>query len=211
MTGQASILDIETRPDPEIAESVDWWTRIRDKIEAPSNYKDPVKIEGYRDKELLKAREKMALSARTGLVAMIGTEDFRNGDQRIHTNESLDRDGEKKALLEWIEYMPDTSRLIGWNHAAFDMPFLAGRCMLHGIDLPHWWPSPRDYRKVVDLMLLFGGSLEDWRFLLRGEWKDIGSRDTLTVSIEELEKHLRDDLRDTGDIARLSESAWRNR
>ena len=84
-----------------------------------------------------------------------------------------------------------------------------GRCVLHQIELPKWWPAPRDYRRVVDLMDLLGGKLDDWSFLFTGSFKDVSGADLLEISLDELVQHLRDDLSLESHIAAWTETVWR--
>lgn len=210
MTGPAIILDLETRPDPLIAQSEQWWTRVREGIEAPSNWKDQVKIQGFIDEAEQKLRERMALSARTGLIVMIGVRTLRSDlPSDVFRVEEETRESEAEMLNEFIDWLPAVStRLLGWNIKKFDLPFLTARCLVHQIELPQWWPTPNNYRVVTDLMDVLGGPLDEWSFVLRGYFKDVSGADLLKLSLDDLEHHLRDDLVLTSEIATWTESIW---
>ena len=208
MTGQALILDIETRMDPDLPD--DYWDRIRERVKAPSNYKDPVKIEGYLDDQVLVAKEKAALSAKTGIVVMIGVQELGTGEMEIFEAPGFNREGEDKLLVEFIGWMGRYSHIIGWNNRLFDLPFLMGRWLVHNLAFPDGWPRPRDYHRVVDLKELLGGSLDDWFYLLEGDFKLVNGPEILKVSPGELRTHLIDDLRVTARIAEGTETIWRS-
>lgn len=212
MTGQAYVLDIETRPDPTLLNDEVWWNKISEKIEAPSNYKDPLKIEAYKDAEMQKQRDAMALSPLTGMVAMIGLMSVRDGAAKIFRVEDLTTDCECEMLEEFTDWLGNDFVMVGWNIVRFDHPFLVGRCVSHGIEFPRSFPRARDYTKVIDLKeLLGGGSLSQWAYVIAGEFKEVDGPDLLKISMDQLEDHLRDDLVITTKIASLTEAVWRVR
>jgi hypothetical protein len=147
----------------------------------------------------------MALSARTGMIAMIGVRDMATGKDTILTNHSLTLEAEADLLEEFSalchELMPE--KWIGWNIEGFDLPFLLGRHVLAKRRVHKSTPSPKDRRRVIDLKVwLDGGSLSDWRFHMRGERKEVEGEAILYVPLDVLEEHLRDDLDITASIAR---------
>ena len=218
----ALIIDVETRPDPAIEASAAWWQRYEDALELPGNIKDELKLEDWRQEKLGKARSKMALNARTGCIAMVGCAELDDDD----AVEVFRADGDLadvasrgsegillKRLSSYLFDLPSTGvPVIGWNVRKFDVPFLLARCALHDVALPRWFPNMRSYRHLlVDLLddIYGAGPMSEWRFVFGKGFKEIEGADLLTVPLDELEAHLRDDLEDTKMLARRTEWAWR--
>ena len=137
---------------------------------APSNLKDPVKIEGRRKEAEAKIREKSALldgapiiciAARTDRTAVVfsglGRRKFK-----VDGNTVVSAGNERGMLLafqEWLDKVtgPETI-LVGFNLRAFDLPKLRARYLAHGLRLPQVL-SPRllddERQPCIDVMHLF--------------------------------------------------------
>lgn len=221
----AIILDVETREDPTIANSPDWWARFEESLELPGNIKDPMKLEDWRLDKLSKARARMALSARTACIAMIGTSDIDDGPDgaavfRDRATDAVDRDTEERVLrafAESLDWRNDLSRdgdpvVVGWHVRRFDVPLVIARCAVHSIELPRWFPTPRSYReRLVDLLddVYGDGPLSEWGFVMEGQFKEHEGAELLELSLDDLEAHLREDLATTTTLAQRTQWAWR--
>lgn len=211
--GNWMVLDIETRPDPAM-DTPEWWERQAASLEAPANYKDPVKIEAYRAERLASARGKMALSPLTGIVACVGWQARDAEAPSVLTVQEPTRQGEAALLQEWAQklWALDRSRIVGWNVREFDIPFLIARCALHQIRLPWFW-MPRDYRNVVDLLSDFrmDGKLSEWMYAMGGSFKEVEGADLLLLPLPELAEHCRKDVGEEMALAAATEWLWGNR
>lgn len=163
------ILDIETRPDPNLDDAY-WEARGRE-LQAPSNYKDPDKIANYQRDELQKLRERAALSPLTGCISVIGVEAvgfarLSFGDPEAWGVQSIADDdikGENELLAAFSHWLGalDDHAVVGFNIASFDLPFLFARAAMNDIDLD--LPSPSNWRNVGELRsVLHEGQLYQW-------------------------------------------------
>lgn len=203
MTGTIRVMDVETRGNLEMIQSATWQEQVHQEARqaVPSNYRDATKIEGWISNYVLAAARKAALSARTGMVAMIG---FRDVDSKegpvVLENAELTFAGERELLKAANAMLRDTASVVGWNIGRFDVPFLLGRSLVHGIQLN--LGAPRNYRRVIDLMdMLGGGSLAEWMVAMGLPPKKIQGEALLECTMDELREHLVDDLVATGMIA----------
>lgn len=59
---------------------------------------------------------------------------------------------------------PAVPRFVGWNHLGFDLPFIAKRCVIHGIVPPLRLPLAQRYNgeRVLDLMQAWSPNPRDW-------------------------------------------------
>lgn len=205
----ALILDLETRADPTILDDAAFWERRRSKLEAPSNYKDPVKIAAYVDDALATEKAKCALSPLTGLIACVGLQRWEESEAQVLTVEQPHRQGEQDLLQALIANWPDDPRLIvGWNARQFDLPFLIARLAIHKLTLP-WLPVPKNYRQVVELRDMFtNGDLSSWQFAMGGGFKDVDGEDLLELPIDELAAHCKADIEWTTELAHRTQFVW---
>jgi len=203
------VLDIETRPDPEVMDAAEFWQKKEELIEPDGRLKDPVKIADDLAKKSAQLREGAALSPITGLVAMVGLR-LMHTDQNIVVGPEADptRESEKRVLQALAQWGERPSTIIGFNVVDFDLPFLIARAALHGITIP-WLAKPRNYRRVVELRDLFTrGSLSDWRWLFTGKFKEVEGADTLLLPMSDLRRHLEDDLNNTAVLAERTQHIW---
>lgn len=136
------IVDIETGP----ADAID---QFAPEIEAPSNYKDPAKIEAYKAEKLREWKDSAALSAITGKVLAIGLR---------YQGEFIPLIGDEATVIK--EFWQRVTRngafiadLIGFNNASFDIPFLVRRSWKLGVDVPSTLVNGRYLNsRIIDLM-----------------------------------------------------------
>lgn len=121
------IIDIETiaLPDAKLE-------ALKPEFAAPSNYKDPEKIEAYKVAAYSKWKEEAALSPMTGQVAMIGVIRPVSG----FTTFIAEGPDTEASIIEsfWDEI--GSAHLCGWNIKGFDLPFLIQRSWINGIRPP---------------------------------------------------------------------------
>lgn len=153
----ALVIDVETGSIPDIDQYLG-------DVDAPSNYKDPAKIEAYKAEARQAQRDRGALDPDTCRVAaacwrVVGEDIVQGG---IARNED-----EEKTLIGklWAKLMkPDGGRrvLVGYNILSFDIPVLQRRSLY--LDIPYPDISTNRYRHdgVVDLLqeLSFDGKLK---------------------------------------------------
>lgn len=212
--GNIIVLDIETRPDPAIAEDAVWWAKQLEGIEAPSNYKDPLKKEAYMAEKLEERRGKMALSSKTGIVVCIGWQYWEEETATVLETKSVDRNGEKDLLARFASILRagDPSLFVGWCVRRFDLPFLIARAIIAGVEITRL-PMPRNWNRVVDLSqdLDIDGTLSEWQYLMGGGFKEHDGDELAGLSIPELALHCADDVHDAAEMARRTRFVWGSR
>lgn len=204
------VLDIETRPDPAIALSDEWWANRREKIEPDGRLKDPLKIAEDIDRKLDGERAKMALGPVTGLIACIGWQAWNDEEPTVLTVPEATRAGELALLKQFAFRMPQhPDLLITWNGRSFDVPFVIGRCAIQDVRLP-WWAKPRDYRLHLDLYDDLGlqRGLSAWQFAMGGGFKEVDGADTLELPLDQLATHCNDDVVQTMVMAHRTSHVW---
>lgn len=146
--------DIETSPTTSTALK----DLITSEIEAPANYKDPLKIEQYRAEKAAEKIAKTALDALYGTVCMIGIA-FNDGPVMIF---DLISHGSERAVIQaffdaWLS--GDRRPVIcGHNIKKFDLDFIFKRAVILGIKAPVDFPrhvKPWDNTTVHDTMTLW--------------------------------------------------------
>ncbi len=122
------VFDIETGPAP-----LDVIELHMPEIDAPSNYKDPAKIEEYKSVQREKFIQKAALSPLTGRVLAIGV--WVNGRYRSYICEDLP--GAEADCIRWFwNLISVRTVLVGFNSNGFDLPFLMRRSWALGVIPP---------------------------------------------------------------------------
>ena len=152
------IFDIETGPQPT--------EQIRERMpvfEAPSNYKDPQKIEAVLMQKRLDWIERAALDATIGEVLAIGVLDNKDGVDDIRFLTGDEREVISSFLLIVQSSGGSGIPLVGWNIFGFDLPFILRRAWILGIALPQWIRVGRSWdRCFVDAMDVWAcGNKED--------------------------------------------------
>jgi len=128
---KAIIFDIETAPLPR-----EQLEKIMPKFEAPSNYKDPQKIETAINEKMYEWIANAALSATTGSVCAIGMKII---DEGTTVKEILLGDEVEILTKFWGLIAPKNviwAKLIGFNSNSFDFPFLVRRSLKLGVAVP---------------------------------------------------------------------------
>jgi hypothetical protein len=128
-------------------------------FEAPGNLKDPEKIAAAIAEKQASAYAKTSFDGGWGWVCVIGAAiDDMPGLCRIA--ETPDREADLLGSF-FHGISQDTgqqSRIVVCGHnVAYDLAFLKKRCIVHGIELPRWWPhgaKPWDGR-IRDTMKLW--------------------------------------------------------
>jgi len=160
------VLDIETA-NAEIP--ADLKERLLEGISAPSNWKDPAKIEAYIAQKRAEAEEKFALSPITGRVACIG---LALGEGKLSCFAGEDEPTILRKAIGAIERFQAVcrfeTRLVTFGGRTFDLPFRFARCAILRIALPQGWDTSRLLRPYsdchLDLLELLGkvGTLTEW-------------------------------------------------
>jgi predicted PolB exonuclease-like 3'-5' exonuclease len=202
------IFDIETGPAP--AEVID---AHMPEFEAPSNYKDPAKIEAALAEKRAAFATKAALSPSTGRVLAIGA--WIDGEYQSAIVTPGSGEEEEASVIRWFwDRVGRHTILVGWNSNRFDLPFLIKRSWALGIDAPVIIsPGGRfDGRTCWDLMERWGfgdknsfASLDSVaRYLGVGEKSGNGEffHQVLKAFPEEAAEYLRNDVRLTFGVAK---------
>ena len=126
--------DIETEPLPPEAVNP-----FRPEFTAPSNYKDPVKIESYVTDKSAEWEEKLALDGKTARIICAGV--------AIDSDAAVIVEGEEGTILRSLLDLFDNAiergaAIIGFNSERFDWPFFRHRCLLRGMGFPMKFLSP---------------------------------------------------------------------
>jgi hypothetical protein len=152
------VVDIETKSDDAwLAESEEVWLAS---LQPPANYKKEEAIAKWIAEKVAERREKAPLSPLEGRIVAIGVGPLWSDeppDVFAAEDERLVLETLKSYFVghEWVIWC-------GWRIRIFDMPFLAARFAVHGIQAP-WLPDPRDYRSVIDgADVLTSGHLAEW-------------------------------------------------
>ncbi|PSL23447.1 ribonuclease H [Dyadobacter jiangsuensis] len=128
-------LDIETIPaqDPSIVD------HIKEGVKAPSNYKDPEKIEAYIAEALEGEVLKTSFDGAYGHVVSISVAIDDNDPVNFHA-ETVDK--EVEILSQFYSYLEENGKIngytgsttfVGHNIVGFDLPMLKKRSMILGI------------------------------------------------------------------------------
>ncbi len=191
----AIIIDIETRPDPDLSVDEEYLEALRASIPDNRAVKDAFLQEAKRDEKIVQHIERMALQATTGAVVAIGVASLSQDDQVVLHNMT------HEAFLladfqRFLDEVPGKPVVAGFNVREFDIPFLTARCAINGIDLPDWWPFIRDWHNVADIMDVLGksGKLAEWARAFRLPPPTVSGEAVTKLSEEDLVKHCDEDL-----------------
>lgn len=154
-------LDIETIPDPTAV-------LLLPDPEAPSNYKDPAKIDAYVVEKRVKQLNRAALDPDTGQICAAAFQVGTGGVPTVLTHFKLD----ERAILDaaFAALASTQGRCVGYNILRFDLPFLLRRAFALGMKLGELAAKLTQKRgavePVTDLMsILYNWSLEDTKGL----------------------------------------------
>lgn len=154
-------------------------------ISAPSNYKDPEKIEKYIADAKAEAMSKLALSPLTGRVILIGLMFDKDPSLTGQTSYYIGKkpvwyypiQGDEKAILNtfWMifsKYTLNEVDVVSFNGKAFDLPFIMNRTLINGLTMPRKISMQEYLNKYrhtphMDVYNWFGsGSLVEWSYRL---------------------------------------------
>ena len=144
------IFDIETVPLP-----TEQWLDNAEPFSPPSNIKDPAKIEARRLEHQNRVTERAALNPLSAEIAVIGIKGPARADSILLIGSEADI---IKNFFERFE-AEGINQWIGFNIAAFDVPFIMRRAWALGIDLP------------TKRLLVKGRRLSHWCIDLVELWK----------------------------------------
>jgi hypothetical protein len=144
------ILDIETIPLTDAA-------RYLEPVDAPSNYKDPIKIEEYVRTKEREQLERAALDPDLCRVVAIGSL-LPNADPSIQL--AMDERDEAE-MLAYFFALAERRFLVGFNVLDFDLPVLLRRALYLGVKAPTISLGRYRHPRVIDLMqeLSYDGKL----------------------------------------------------
>ena len=151
----AVVFDLETVACPDARDYLD-------PVEAPSNYKDPVKIAAYCEQTFAKRVEEAGLEPDLCEVVAVG---FRHPEYATASAVYTRADVDEAGLLELAWEAIQGRRIVGFSVLNFDLPVLIRRSQLLGLRVPT--VNLDRYRTPhVDLIerLTFNGKLT-WRSL----------------------------------------------
>lgn len=120
------ILDIATSSLPNAAEFIDV-----DSIQAPSNWKDPAKIDAYKAERLAERLDSAALDFDLARITGIAWAGDIAGLATCR-----DEDQERIVLTDMAQRLRGDYRLIGYNMLQFDAPMLMRRARYLGVPFP---------------------------------------------------------------------------
>ena len=184
------IIDIETKPDFELAKRVGYF----DNIKAAKNIKDPDKIEAHKEKKREEMKSKLALNPHFAEVVVYGLVDEDNHCGQYYKTKTM---GEKEILKEILLICNNWDyRLCTYNGKTYDIPVILHRAMLYNLEIDflrfNELLKKYDVRSHLDLFNYFTGSLDlNSRIYLDGG-KDSINFDT--CSMTELLAHNKEDL-----------------
>lgn len=166
--------DIETAPD--LSEGA--LAAAIAAVEAPGQYKKPESIAEWKaaNAEAIgrEAWQRSALDPLVGGIYVIGYSigggpaSIVSRDPRSDTDESAWLDHALKVVAEAAHDVydgrPAAPRFIGWNIIGFDLPYIAKRCVIHGITPALRLPLANRYNgeRVLDLMQAWSPNPKDW-------------------------------------------------
>src|SRR3990167_16086 len=192
VTGKSWLaFDIETCPMPGCADY------LTDPVEAPSNWKDPIKIAQYineaKQKQIAKAGLDLDLCEIVALAIQFPEPERIYAQTRESWSEADMLDGFWR-FVRTIQR--EGGNLVGFNCLGFDLPVLLRRSLYLGVDVPRVAIDKYRHEGVVDVAheLTFGG---------RTTWR------SLAFYKKRFNLDVPDDPHDGADIARLvAENNW---
>ena len=190
------VFDIETAPDPNIWDDLEFVGQIKSGLSAPSNYKDEAKIAAYIEAAFDREKDKASLSWCHGKIRAIGWKMLGSEDVAtpIASEDELEVLDEFSSALFSLDEAPLVG---GFNIRAFDVPFVSMRCAVHHVELPTWWPGIRDWHRIIDPVDIFGrqtGRLSDYLRALSLPGKSADGRDAPGMTLDELAAYVTQDV-----------------
>ncbi len=129
-------------------------------IEAPSNWKDPVKIAAYLTEKRQERTDRAALDPDLCRVVCLVMARGDNGS--LVTISARDEAEEAALLSQWALAAVERGALVGFNCLSFDLPVLIRRCQYLGVEPPQLDLHKYHSADVIDLMqvLSFNGAIK---------------------------------------------------
>lgn len=195
-------MDIETVVDPT-------GIAILDDPKAPANIKDPEKITAAIAEKKQQIIDLAPLDSDLAKIACIGYAVGLGGE--IVTNVVTKKLTEKKVLEDfWMQYAICGGRSVGYNHMAFDLPFIMKRSFALGVR-PSIIPNLAKYRAepTTDLFMLLcnwsyqGGHKFKWvcqRYGIEILEEGVNGSNVKDMSEEELRKYSYSDTHATREL-----------
>jgi predicted PolB exonuclease-like 3'-5' exonuclease len=145
------VFDVETAPLEDVASYMG-----EVPIEAPANYKDPVKIAAYVAAARAEQLDRCALDVDLCRIVAIGW--WRECDRDVTLHVNL----EERTMLNAFWNHAEDSHLVGFNCLGFDLPVLLRRSLYLGVETPRVQIDRFKHPKVTDLMdeLSYAGKLK---------------------------------------------------
>lgn len=183
------VVDIETAPDERLWNDTAFALEIRNGLSAPSNYKDPAKIEAYIEDAWIKARANAALSWCHGKIRSIAWGDLHLDDEP----DCVASENEAEVIGVFADALHSGGGLLigGFNIREFDVPFISFRAAVHEIEMPAWWPQKRAWDRIVDPVDVLGrnGKLADHLRALGLPAKLGDGADAPSLSLDDLQTY----------------------
>lgn len=195
------VFDIETAPLDDAAEYIE-------SAEAPSHYKDPLKIADYIAKANADQLEKCSLDVDLCRVIAIGW--WPEGAERPAV---MSQGDEATMLRAFWQLVAGDRHLVGFNCLGFDLPVLLRRSLYLGVAAPHLQIDRFKHPRVTDVMdeLSFGGKLKFRGLSFYAKRFNLGIEETLTGADiaqavkdgrwAEIEDHVKADVKKTAALA----------
>jgi predicted PolB exonuclease-like 3'-5' exonuclease len=138
-------IDIETIPSDRMPDVSD--------IEAPSNYKDQLKIKAYKEDKQFDEWKKEALVSHKGRILCIG---YALNDEPVQI-----LTGTEEEIMFGFDaiYGSQFKYIVGHNVASFDLKWIYQRAIKYGLQCRRSLPTKKD--GVFDTMTMWGGL--DWK------------------------------------------------
>ena len=197
------VLDIETIAAPSRLQIA----LAGEEVRAPANYRDPDKIEAYRQESLAKWASKCALSPATGRLACLGV---CPADEPHNVGVMLDESEHSMvaALDKVLSSYSVPVRIVTFSGRGFDLPFLIVRSAVCAFRPEYPLPWRRYDPRHVDLRdILADGSLEHWEVALLGQRKTSHGSEVQSMwdagRYDEIRAHCQEDVLRTAEIWRM--------
>lgn len=189
------VIDIETKPDIELAEQVGYLDKST--ISPPANWKDPEKIERYIEEKHQKMIDKLALNPHFARVVIGGCYEIEQGNPVLFTGD------EKIVLIKVLALINDWNcYIISFNAKKYDIPVILQRAMLYDLEIDfnriNELIRPYSVKHHFDLNEFLAGGLDLNSRIYLDQAKD--EIDFATCSLDELKEHNRVDLTMTANL-----------
>lgn len=197
------VFDIETAP-------LDGAAAYLEPVDAPANYKDPVKIADYIAAKQAEQVDRCGLDLDLCRIVALGL--WTQGEESIQT-EIAKTDADERVLLAAFAFLARTHHFVGFNCLAFDLPVLLRRAQYLGVAMPALQVDKFKHPQVTDLamMLSFNGLVRMRSLRFYAQRFNLGVDDPLkgedmAAAVAEgrwadVEAHVRADVRRTGLLA----------